>query len=74
MPKRKGEVLITTFNAGHNHRYKRGNKYTSFDSGHRHLVNRIRLIALPTRVGGHSHRILRPIKRGRKNGVKKRRV
>ena len=46
--------VVTTVSNGHRHTYKRGNKFTSADAGHRHKV--IGEIALKGKTG-HSHRL-----------------
>ena len=54
--------MITSFNAGHRHKWMKGRKFTTinFITGkHKHKINLIRMIAMPSRKGGHPHKLLK---------------
>ncbi len=50
--------MITSISEGHSHTWKREDKFTSFDNGHKHKINLKRRLALPSKKGGHTHNLL----------------
>ena len=50
--------MRTSINEGHSHTWKRKDKFTSFNSGHKHKIDLRRKLALANRIGGHTHRLL----------------
>ena len=50
--------METSINEGHRHTWRRRDKFTSFNSGHKHKIDLRRKLALSTRMGGHTHRLL----------------
>lgn len=58
----KALFMITSFNLGHRHKWIKGMKFTtiSFVTGkHKHKINLRRMITMPSRKGGHSHKLLK---------------
>lgn len=58
----KVQSRLTRVNAGHLHKWRPGSKFTSFSSvtgRHRHRLSRAAGVALPVRIGGHAHRLLK---------------
>ena len=52
------DKMITTFDNGHSHTWQKELMFTSFNKGHKHRIDARRKLALPTRPGAHSHRLL----------------
>ena len=59
----KKKRMITSKNAGHSHTWTFASKLTSKNSGHRHKINFRTKKAMPNKKGGHSHKLLKKIKR-----------
>ncbi len=47
--------MITSIQDNHSHQWKKGEKFTSVNDGHRHRVDVRSNLAIPTKVGGHFH-------------------
>ena len=54
-------TIRTTWNARHRHTFKKGERFTSYSSvtgRHRHKISIRMKLALPSKRGGHKHRLL----------------
>ena len=50
--------MKTSVNEGHRHNWVKLLRFTTFDDGHKHLIDFNKKIALPNKKGGHSHKLL----------------
>ena len=52
----EGEIMTTTIDNNHSHKWVSGDEYTSIDNNHRHIIDEENMVALESK--GHTHRLL----------------
>ncbi len=52
------KLMKTSFDEGHSHTFREGDKFTSVDSDHKHAISRGRMFVERAGVNNHQHKLL----------------